>query len=85
VHAFGIRQNLIVPEANYPIPLALQKFRPRDFPLGIQIMLPTVRFDNQPSPMADEVDDIGADRHLPSELEAIDLAHKRPQSLFCVA
>ena len=82
---FAILQHLVVP-------------KPKDFPaLAFQIgvsgliartlsVLRAVSLDNQLSPNAEKVDDVGADRDLPAKLESAEatIAQKAPEAQFAV-
>lgn len=71
--AFGVVEDVAVPEAQDAKALAFEPvcaFRVVQRPLR---MLATVNFDNEPMLKADKVDDIRADRRLAAEATAIEL------------
>jgi hypothetical protein len=65
-HAFGVGEDVVVPEANDTPALAGEPFGP-PFIGGILAVLAAVRLNNQPVLGAGEVDDEPADRMLSSE------------------
>jgi hypothetical protein len=62
----GIAQDIVVPESDHPPPLA---FQPRcSSRIGRTVrMLTPIDFDHQPVLGAGEIDDVGADRLLPTK------------------
>ena len=65
-HAFGVGEDVVVPEANDTPALAGEPFGP-PFIGNVLGMLAAVRFDDEPVLGAGEVNDEGADRMLSSE------------------
>ena len=59
-----VRQNVVVPEAQYAIALSRQEGRPADFFCRPMVMLATIDLDGQLGFVADEIDDEPSDRHL---------------------
>ena len=68
--AFWICQNLIVPETQNTISLALQKSDSIRLMFRRTIMLAAVDFNDQSGFMAQKIGDIATDRHLTTELAA---------------
>jgi hypothetical protein len=85
-HAFGIGQDVGIPEA--------EDFVSQRFKLASAVsvatvspsMLPTVDFDEQPPPQAGEVGDEWPNRHLLPKMMAVDLSptEKRPEFYLSV-
>jgi len=70
-HALRIVQQLVAPEPQHPVPLALQEPGAAGFLLGGGVMLAAVDLDDQPRFVADEVSDKPADRHLTAKPPAL--------------
>ena len=64
VHAFGIVQNLVVPEPQDTVPLAFQELSAARPLLRREIMLAAIDLDDQRYRVTDEVGNEPADRHL---------------------
>ena len=72
-NAVQISDYIIVPEADHAIAKDIQLGRPARIVLcALVSMLAAVEFHDQHRLLADEVRDKGIDRHLPSELPAIE-------------
>ena len=80
-----IRKNIIVPEANDPIALPFEPGRSFRV-IEVVSVLPAIDFDDESSLGTQEVHDVGADWHLPFELESEKsaIAQARPESTFCI-
>ena len=85
-HPFGVRQHVIVPEAQYSQPLRLQVSRPACVTSAPRV-LATIDFHNKPALTAQEVANVVANGHLPRELVAAELptAEVTPQASLCVS
>ena len=81
-NAFEIGEDIIVPESDHAVAATFQVGGPRRVSLGR--MLSSVDFDDEATLMADEVGDIGANRHLSAEFQTIELASadRAPELLF---
>ena len=77
--AFAILQHLVVPEAKHCPPSARQ-IGIADIVANAFCVLRTVGFDDQLSPNAEKVDDVGSEWDLPAKLDAIQttVAQKTP-------
>lgn len=62
---FGIRKNNVVPKAQYPVTVSLQKLRTRPVFLNPLRMLSTIHFHDKLSRRAGEVRDVWSCRNLP--------------------
>jgi hypothetical protein len=82
---FAILQHLIVPEAKHLPPLARQ-ISVTDIVTKAFCVLRAVSLDNQLSPNAKKVDNVGADWDLPAKLQAVQatIAQEAPQAQFAV-
>src|SRR5258708_1798244 len=69
-----IPQDLIVPESNYAVAGTLQERRALAILLRLFGVLCAVYFNNQSPLLTTEIRDVGADRMLPPELRASQLA-----------
>jgi len=67
VHALGIFQDFIIPEAYDPIAFALHEPAPVGFLLGQRIMLAAIDFDDQAGLVTDKIRDVAPERHLTAE------------------
>ena len=74
VHAVGIFQDFIIPEAYDPIALALQEPAPVGFLLGQGIMLAAIEFDDQAGFVTDKIRNVAPERHLTAEPMSLDLS-----------
>ena len=74
VHALGIFQDFIIPEAYDPITFALQEPAPVGFLLRQRIMLAAIDLDNQAGFVTDKICNVAAERHLTAELVSLDLS-----------
>src|SRR5439155_11232178 len=81
-------KHIDVPESQDSKPAPLQVSR--SFRIGClifrEVVLAAIKLDNQPTPIAGEVGDMIADRHLPAKMIALALeqAQLMPQSTFCI-
>jgi hypothetical protein len=73
IDPFDITQHLVVPESQDAESLSLQPCCSRAVLLSSVAMLPAIDLDDEPSIEADEIDDVGANRHLSAEAMTIDL------------
>src|SRR6185437_14382629 len=80
-HAIRIRQHVIVPEPHNTTAARFQPARPPCVVILKYRMLATIDFDDELCRGAEEVDDVGSDRLLPTEAEAVELLapQARPQ------
>ena len=67
-HSFRILQHIIIPESVHPVAARLKPIVPL-LVASAPIVLSAIKFDDQPFPCAEQIDDIGTDRRLPAELE----------------
>ena len=74
VHALGIFQDFIIPEAYDPIASVLQEPAPVGFLLGQRIMLSAIEIDDQAGFVTDKIRDVTAERHLTAEPMSLDLS-----------
>ena len=74
VHALGIFQDFIIPEAYDPIAFALQEPAPVGFLLGQRIMLAAIEFDDQAGFVTDKIRDVAPERPLTAEPMSLDLS-----------
>jgi hypothetical protein len=74
VHALGIFQDLIIPEAYDPISFALQKPAPVGFLLRQRIMLAAIEFDDQADFVTDKICNVAPERHLTAAPVSLDLS-----------
>ena len=74
VHALGIFQDFIIPEADDPIAFALQEPAPVGFRLRQSIMLAAIEFDDRAGFVTDKIRDVGPERHLTAEPMSLDLS-----------
>ena len=82
-NAFGVGENVVVPEADHAIAVGFDDFRSSGIG-GAFSVLPTVEFDCDTQGTAGEVDDEVADLMLPGEFYAAKLlgAKARPQAFL---
>ena len=71
-HAVGVFEDVVVPEADYPVAVGFDAGGSRRVRLGA--MLAAVAFDGQAQASTGEVDDMLADRKLSGEFYATELA-----------
>jgi hypothetical protein len=85
-HAFAILDHLVVPEAKHLPPLARQ-ISVTDNVTKVFCVLRAVGFDNELSPNAKKVDNVGADWDLPAKLESAKatIAQQAPQAKLGVS
>jgi len=76
-HAIRVRECLIVPEAQHAIAPFLEPFRARGIAIG-SIMLPAIELNDERCFRAEEVDDVCADRLLPSKTKSAELLLAKP-------
>jgi hypothetical protein len=78
-NTLAILQHLVVPEAK-DFPALVREISVADSVARTFCVLRTVGFDNQLSPNAKKVDNVGADRNLPAKLESAEatIAQKTP-------
>jgi hypothetical protein len=76
VHAFGVRQHLVIPEPEDPVTLLLQEMVALRFLLRAGV-LTAVDFDNQARVVANEIDNVTPERHLRAKSMSIDLARSQ--------
>lgn len=69
-YSLRFSQYLMIPETQYTIASTLQITLTLLIVFRLQLMLPTVQLDDEPTFSADEIDDIGANGFLPFELQA---------------
>jgi hypothetical protein len=62
-----VLQHIAVPESEHPIAARLEPSRPRLIIGDVLAMLTAVELDQQAMRQAREIDDVRADRHLPSK------------------
>ena len=74
VHAFGIFEDFIIPEASDAIAFALQEPAPVDFLLRQRIMLAAIEFDDQAGFVTDKIRNVAPERHLTAEPMSLDLS-----------
>ena len=74
VHALGIFQDFIIPEAYDPIAFALQEPGPVGFLLRQGIMLAAIEFDVQAGFLTDKIRNVVPERHLTAEPMSLDLS-----------
>ena len=65
--AIHVSENRVVPEPDYSVPLSLKPRGASGVGFSSIRMLATIDFDDQSCPLAEEVDDIVSERHLPSK------------------
>jgi hypothetical protein len=84
-HIVDVPQNLVVPEPQNP-KAASRKLRVPNVIATVLGMLAAVHLHDEAGLEADEIDDEGADRRLPSELQPVEAAAAQlvPQLLFRV-
>ena len=83
-HAFGIRQHVVVPEADHAI---AERLDGRGSPFVARIiMLTAIKLDRKMCVAAGKIDDVRADRELCDEFGAVELASAQvsPQAFFGV-
>jgi hypothetical protein len=85
-HAIDALQNIVIPDAQNPIPLRLQPRCARFICFGPLSMLPAIDFDDEPCFQADKIGNVRTKGYLPSEAVAVDLfaAQSRPEPSFGV-
>jgi len=83
-NALQITKNVVVPEADYPPALGVEIAGPGSVVSGAFVMLATIDFNDQFFRSGGEIGNVGADRHLPVEADACDLASRQgsPQPSF---
>ncbi|APU28849.1 hypothetical protein UYA_03540 [Ectopseudomonas alcaliphila JAB1] len=69
-YSLRFSQYLMIPETQHTIASSLQITLTLLIVFRLQLMLPTVQLDDEPTFSADEIDDIGANGFLPFELQA---------------
>jgi uncharacterized lipoprotein YbaY len=74
VHALGIFQDFIIPQAYAPIAFALQELAPVGFLLRQRIMLAAIEFDDQAGFVTDKIRNVAPERHLTAEPMSLDLS-----------
>ena len=74
VHALGIFQDFIIPEAYDPIAFALQEPAPVRLLLRQRIMLAAIEFDDEASFVTDKIRNVAPERHLTAEPMSLDLS-----------
>jgi hypothetical protein len=79
-HAIDVGQNLLVPEAQHSIVLALKILRPAfiALPFAFIAMLVSVKLDNEPCIGTEEICDERTNRVLPPEFGAVHLTSPQP-------
>ncbi len=84
-HPFGVRQHIVVPEADNRVAMRFDQRCPRRVRQAFGV-LATVELDHQPCLAASEVGHMRANRELRDKLRPLDLtvADARPQSAFGV-
>jgi hypothetical protein len=75
-YALRVLQNLVVPEADDPIAETFDDFRSRF--VAPRSVLATVKLHDEMGLAGCKVGDAGADRELPDELDAFELARAQP-------
>ncbi len=85
-HCVELLQDLGIPKAKYPVPLALKESRPPPIFLEHLGMLLAIEFDHQPTLHTAEIGHERWDRVLPANLgaSALPAAEAVPQSTFGV-
>jgi uncharacterized lipoprotein YbaY len=74
VHALGIFQDFIIPEAYDPIAFALQEPAPVGFLRRQRIMVAAIEFDDQAGFVTDKIRNVAPERHLTAEPMSLDLS-----------
>jgi hypothetical protein len=69
-----IFEDLVIPEAHYPISPRIQPGCPHLILLPLSSMLTAIQLDNQSMLRAEEVNDVKSDWHLPPKLGTGDLS-----------
>jgi len=87
-HAIDVGQNLLVPEAQHSIVLALKILRPAfiALPFAFIAMLVSVKLDNEPCIGTEEICDERTNRVLPPEFVAceVSISKTAPEDAFAV-
>jgi hypothetical protein len=85
-HILGPLQHFVIPEPNHSKSTASEILRSLDVVQQIIRVLSAVDFDNEPRSKTDKVDDISADRLLPSEsmIAEVPVAQMTPKATFGV-
>ena len=85
-HALHVLQDVRVPEAKHTIALSFQPYGATPIRLRLPIVLPAVELHDQPVVDAEEVHEVGPNRHLATELVAVEAsgAQAPPQGPLCI-
>jgi hypothetical protein len=80
-HTVSILDHLVVPEAKH-LPALARQISVTDIVTKAFCVLRAVGLDDQRSPNAKKIDDVGSERDLPAKLDAIQatIAQKTPQA-----
>lgn len=72
-HGIQIRHHVIIPESDDTVALALQPLCPNLIlgPISFETMLAAVHLYNDFHPMADKIDNVPAQRGLPTKMETL--------------
>ena len=71
-HAVRVRKNIVIPEPHDTESLRFKPARPLGITRLSESVLSAVQFDDQRPLVADEIDDVAADRRLAAELPAVE-------------